>query len=455
MKIPLLPLEERKTTFKEVELGFTQEQALAEANRCIQCQKPACVEGCPAQVNIPAFIKAFREGNADEAANIIRQRNFFPSICGRICQHEKQCEGNCVLGKTQEKNPVAIGTLERFVGDNASFPTPLKHLNGKKAAVIGSGPSGLSVAAHLALSGINVTVFEGTNSFGGVIKYGVPDFRLPKDTISRELTGLHDLSIDFEPNSKVGEESLEALSQKFDAIFVGTGVGKSRSLTVPGSDLKGIISAMKLLINLNQSGLPMITQGEKVVVVGAGYVGIDASRSAIRLGADVTCVTIANREDALKSVAEKDYLEAEEEGVKFLFGFKVQKFEGTERVEKVFYANGKEGVILADKVIYAVGQEHDADSLKTPLRTTNDGCIHVNEIYQTSIKNVFAAGDCVHGPKTVIHAINTGREAAKSMIAYLSIPEDQRKVSADEKEKIKQIGKHLGESFENQTNSDI
>jgi len=442
MKMPLLPLEERKTTFKEVELGFTHEQALEEAMRCLQCANPKCVEGCPARVNIPGFIKELRQGKIDEAAQVIRQSNFFPSICGRICQHERQCEGACILAKKGE--PVQIGGIERFVGDHASFPVPEKNLLGKKAAVIGSGPSGLTVAAYLALAGVSVTVYEGTNALGGVIKYGVPDFRLPKDAIGNELEHLHKLEIDFEPNSKKGEESLEELSKQFDAIFVGTGVGKSKKPNIPGIDLKNVISAMKLLVNLNQSGLPMISPGEKVVVMGAGYVGIDASRSAIRMGADVTCLTVASKENAYNSVAEKDYKEAEDEGVKFMFSVKVDRLEGKEKVDSVHYSNGFEGKIAVDKVIYAVGQEHDdEDSLRNTLRTKDDGCIKVDPNFQTVIPNVFAGGDCVHGPKTVIHAVATGRQAAKAMIDYMLKPENDRKAAEKDAVKNNKIGLNI------------
>jgi glutamate synthase (NADPH/NADH) small chain len=425
MKVPSLPLDERKNTFKEVEIGFTAEQALAEANRCLQCSSPKCMDGCPAGVNIPKFIKSFREGNIIEAVSIIREKNFFPSVCGRICQQEKQCEGSCILSKTPE-GAVCIGGIERFIGDNAPYP-PRRNLVGKKIAIIGSGPSGLATAAYLSQIGMHVTVFEGTNSFGGVMKYGVPDFRLPKDVIARELAGLHALGIDFEPNSKIVEESLESVSKKFDAVFIGTGVGKSRILDVPGSGLKGVMSAMKFLINLNQSNIQMIAKGEKVVIVGAGYVGIDAARSAIRLGGEVTCVTIASEKNAFKSVSPKDYEEAKEEGVKFIFEAKVKEIQGKEKVEKVIYSNHLEGGVECTKVICAIGQEHDEDSLKAPIRVGKTGCIEVNESFQTTIPNVFAAGDCVHGPKTVIHAIDTGRKASQAIVKYLD-----KKIANDE-----------------------
>jgi len=418
MKVPLLALAERKTTFKEVEVGFTLDAAIAEANRCIQCKEPNCVKGCPAGVNIPGFIKAFREGDVVKAVNIIREKNFFPSICGRICQQEKQCEGACILGKTPQ-GAVCIGGIERFIGDNAPHP-PRHNLVGKKIAIIGSGPSGLAVAAYLSQIGMHVTVFEGTNSFGGVIKYGVPEFRLPKVVVARELAGLHELGIDFEPNAKVNEESLESIATRFDAVFVGTGVGKSRVLDIPGSGLKGVMSAMKFLVNLNQSNIPMISPGEKVVIIGAGYVGIDSARSALRLGGEVTCMTFADEKTAFRNVSPKDYEEGKEEGIRFMFGVKAKEFIGKEKVEKIIYENHVKGEIECTKAIYAIGQEHDdEDSLKAPLRTEKDGCIKVNDKHQTILPNVFAAGDCVHGPKTVIHAINAGREAAQQIIKYL------------------------------------
>jgi glutamate synthase (NADPH) small chain len=431
MNIPLLSIEERKTTFKEVEVGFTAEQAVIEASRCLQCKEPSCVKACPAGVNIPAFIKALKEGDSLKAISVIREKNFFPSICGRICQQEKQCEGSCVLTKTSA-GPVCIGGLERFVGDNAPYPART-NLSGKKIAIIGSGPSGLAVAAYLSQIGMHVTILEGTNAFGGVIKYGVPEFRLPKEVVSRELAGLHSLGIDFEPNAKIDEEGLESISKKYDAVFIGTGVGKPRLLNVPGSSLKGVMSAMKFLININQSNIPMIAKDEKVLVVGAGYVGIDAARSAIRLGGEVSCITIANEKEAFSNVSLKDYEEAKEEGVKFIFGAKVKEIIGNEKVQGVLYSNHIDGKIECTKVICAIGQEHDDDSLKTPIRTGKNGCIEVNENLQTTISNVFAAGDCVHGPKTVIHAIDAGRKTAQSIIKYL----DKR--TANEEMGIKNI----------------
>ena len=327
MKIPLIDIKKRKTTFDEVEIGFTKKEALAEAKRCLQCADPLCVKGCPAHENIPKFIKLIKEDKLNEAAKVIREKNYFPSICGRICQQEKQCEGSCILERAG--NPINIGGLERYVGDNAVHPKA-KKTTGKKVAIIGSGPSGLTAAANRALNGISVTVFERTHALGGVIKYGVPEFRLPKEVVGKELRALHDLGIDFEPDAKINDASIAKLAKEFDAVFMGTGVGLARKLKVKGVELKGIIPAMKFLVNLNQSDMPMINDKDNVVVVGAGYVGIDASRSAIRLGAKkVTCVTVATREDAEAGVSKKDYREAEEEGVKFMFGLTVNKFEST------------------------------------------------------------------------------------------------------------------------------
>ena len=421
MNSSLLDLEKRKTTFEEVEKSYTLEEALAEANRCLQCADPLCMKGCPAKVNIPKFIKLFKEGKINESAKIIRERNYFPSICGRICQHEKQCEGNCILAKAGKQ--INIGKLERYVGDNATYPKK-KKTNGKKVAVIGSGPSGLTVAANLALKGISVTVFERTHALGGVIKYGVPEFRLPKAVVAKELRALHELGIDFEPDAKVSDEYIKKIAKEYDAVFLGTGVGMARKLDVQGSELKGIIPAMKFLVHLNQSDMPLINENDNVVVVGAGYVGIDAARSAVRLGAKkVTCVTVASREDAEKGVSKKDYIEAEEEGVKFLFGLMVDKFESkdNENVSSVHYTNGENGIIKADKVIVAIGQQQDEDDFKQPLRDSKNGMVKVNENHKTRMKNVFAAGDCVHGPKTVIEAIAMGRDAAKEICGFLEL----------------------------------
>jgi glutamate synthase (NADPH) small chain len=420
-----ISLEKRKATFDEVNIGFTKEQAIAEANRCLQCKEPKCVQGCPANVLIPDFIKAFRDGDIEKAAKIIRLKNMFPSICGRICQHEKQCEGNCILAPTGKA--IAIGGIERYIGDNVPYPKK-KKTNGKKIAIIGSGPSGLTVASNLALKGFNVTVFERTHALGGIIKYGVPEFRLPKAVVAKELRALHDLGIDFEPDAKISDEYIKKIAKEFDAVFLGTGVGFARKLQVEGSQLKGIIPAMKFLVHLNQSDMPLINENDNVVVVGAGYVGIDAARSAVRLGAKkVKCITVANRADAERGVSKKDYMEAEEEGVEFLFGLIVTKFESKdgEKVSFVYYQNGENGTIKADKVIVAIGQVHDEEDFKQPLRDKKNGMVKVNNNHKTRMKNVFAAGDCVHGPKTVIEAIARGRDAAKEICDFLELKENQ------------------------------
>ena len=433
MRVPLLSLEKRKTTFNEVELGFTLEEAINEANRCIQCKNPKCVEGCPAKYKSLNSLKHSEKETQTKQENN-KRKQFFPSICGRICQHEKQCEGHCILNA--KNDPISIGGIERYIGDNTVFPER-ETKNGKKIAVIGSGPSGLTVAALLSLQGMNVTVMEGTNTFGGVIKYGVPEFRLPKEIVARKLAGLHDLEIDFEPNVKIDADILEEMVKNYDAVFMGTGVGKPKMLTNEGHELKGIMNAMKFLVNLNQSALPMISPGEKVVVVGAGYVGLDAARSAIRLGGKVTCITMATKEESYAAVVEKDYLEAEEEGVKFIFGVQVEKFEGNEHVEKVHYKNSESGVLEADKVIIAIGQQHDNESLKNIIKIGPDGCILVNKNKQTIVPNLFAAGDCVHGPKTVIAAITAGREAAKAIIKYLD-KKDMEKAEAEQRKLIEE-----------------
>lgn len=422
MQIPTISLEERKTTFKEVEQEINENLLIEQAKRCKNCKDHTCIEGCPAKINIPKFMEAFREGDILESIKIIHEKNFFPSVCGRICQHENQCEAKCIYAKTGE--PVLIGAVERFIGDHAPISYSVKK-NSKKAAIIGSGPSGLTAAAYLALAGVNVTVHESSNSFGGVIKYGVPEFRLPKKIISRDLKNLHDMGIDFEPNSKIAEESIEKISKDFDVVFIGTGAGKPRKLLIDGADINGVFPAIKFLVNLNQNEMPMVSKGDRVVVVGGGYVGIDAARSAIRVGAsEVICLSKAKKEDVIKTISEKDIFAAEIEGVKFLYGSEAKKIELTDetnKTKKIFLSNSKNDFLFAEKIIYAIGQIHDDFKIKKLIRCNQNGNIKVNLNFKTKIKNVFAAGDCVHGPKTVIHAIDTGRKAAHEMLSYLKI----------------------------------
>ena len=422
--MPMLSMKKRRTTFEEVERGFDRKKAMKEAKRCLQCANPLCVGGCPARVHIPQFIKTLQEGKIQKAYHIIEESNPFPSICGRICQHENQCEFECVLNKRRPGKGIAIGALERFVGDQALKRTKKpKEKRKEKIAIVGSGPSGLTAAKYLTKKGFRVIVFESSHAFGGVIKYGVPEFRLPKKIIEEELQSLEELGIDFEPNSQIHGESLNGLSKEFDAVFLGTGVGAGKKLEVNGKELKGVVPAMKFLVNLNQSRLLFIDPKDKVVVIGAGYVGLDAARSAVRVGAKkVYLSSRSKREDAAKKISEKEFIEAEEEGIKLLFEHSPEKILGKEEVEGIKFKNkkGKPKRLKVNKVIAAIGQEANNHSMTEKLKTKTNGLIKVNKEMKTNGKNVFAAGDCVHGPKTVIEAIATGMDAAKNIEKYLN-----------------------------------
>ena len=302
-KLPRQPMPEqkpevRKRNFDEVPLGYTPEMAMKEASRCLQCKKPACREGCPVEVDIPGFIRLIKEGDFSGAIRKIWEKNSLPAICGRVCPQEAQCEGHCVLGKKGE--PVAIGNLERFAADyerehgSGELP-PKAPPTGKKVAVIGSGPSGLTVAGDLILKGHEVTVFEAFHKGGGVLVYGIPEFRLPKSIVASELNFLERLGVKFEYNVVVGKTITidELFEQGYDAVFIGVGAGLPRFLNIPGENLVGIYSANEYLTRANLMRAYLfpeydtpIARGKNVVVIGAGNVAMDAARTAMRLGAD-------------------------------------------------------------------------------------------------------------------------------------------------------------------------
>ena len=298
VQIPQLDAKKRVHNFKEVELGFSKEQALKEASRCLQCAEPSCIQGCPARIQIRDFIKALLEGSNGEAIEIIEQSNYFPKVCGRICQQEFQCEGSCILAKSGKA--INIGGLERFIGDN--YSTSLKPIkaNGQRVAVVGSGPSGLTVAIQLSQLGYDTTVLDSSKTIGGVIKYGVPEFRLPKKIVESELRKIKKLGVKFSKKQFIGSEQsvIDLLHDGFDAVFVGTGVGEAKMLEMPGKQLTGIIPAVNFLIAKNLHEKNMIEKGDKVLVIGAGFVGMDTARTAMRLGAKE--VTVAAFESPKK-----------------------------------------------------------------------------------------------------------------------------------------------------------
>lgn len=441
----------RKGNFEEVAFGFTTVQAQAEAARCLNCPKRFCVEGCPVEVAIPDFIKLIKEGDFNAAAAKIKEKNSLPAICGRVCPQESQCESKCILGKKGE--PVAIGALERFVADHqaAEAPGAVPQLSKLpyKAAIIGAGPAGLTAAADLALMGLEVTVFESLHAAGGVLQYGIPQFRLPKDIVAREVEYIKRLGVKIETSVLVGKTvTIADLKAKgYDTIFICTGAGLPYFLNIPGENLNGVYSANEFLTRVNlmksyrfpEYDTP-IRVGQCVAVVGAGNVAMDAARTALRLGAKE--VYIVYRRSAAEMPARHEEIEnAKEEGIIFKLLTNPVRIIGNERGEvaalecvrmelgepdadgrrRPLAVKGSEFQFPVDNVIVAIGQGPNPILLKnTPgLALNKRGYIEVNpETLETSISGVFAGGDITTGAATVIAAMGAGKKAARQMVKY-------------------------------------
>jgi len=428
--MPKLSVEERIKSFKEVALGYSEEQAIAEAERCLQCKNPRCVEGCPVGIDIPRFIRCIRERNYEEAIRVIREKNSLPAICGRVCPQENQCMGKCILGLRGD--PVNIGGLERFVADEERrrglrFIPERAPSSGKKVAVIGSGPAGLTAAAELAKLGHEVTIFEALHEPGGVLMYGIPEFRLPKEIVRDEIEYVKRLGVKFEMNVIVGRviRLSELFEMGFDSIFIGSGAGLPRFLGLPGENLVGIYSANEFLIRVNlmkayrfpEYDTP-IKVGSKVAVIGGGNVAMDSARSALRLGGNVT--VIYRRTEEFMPARREEVINAKEEGIKFEFLATPARFIGDEkdfvrRIEcvrmkltepdetgrrKPVPIEGSEFTVDADTVIVAIGQKANPLAVRgeEQIKVTSHGTIVVNpETYETTMRGVFAAGDIVTG----------------------------------------------------------
>lgn len=460
MKIPRQPMPEqdgavRSGNFKEVNLGFTEELALMEAQRCLQCPKPVCIQGCPVGVNIRDFIHLISEGKYGEAAAKLKEDNALPAVCGRVCPQEEQCESKCVLGVKGEA--VAIGRLERFAADfernTLGIRTPqIKPKTGKKVAVIGSGPSGLSCAGDLIQMGHEVTVFEALHEIGGVLIYGIPEFRLPKDIVKAEVDALSKLGVDFQPNSVIGFTDTidELLAAGYDAIFIAVGAGLPYFLNIPGENLNGVYSANEFLTRVNlmkaykfpEYDTPVFDcKGKNVAVFGGGNTAMDAVRTSKRLGAAKANIIYRRSENELPARAE-EFHHAKQEGIEFLFlanplefigdkdgwlkQVKLQKMELGEadasgRRKPVPIA-GSEYLMDIDMAVIAIGNGSNPIIQKTTpdLSYTKRGNIVVDQnTMKTSKKGVFAGGDIVTGGATVILAMGAGRTAAKSINEYL------------------------------------
>jgi len=443
--------EVRRHNFEEVALGYTPEQALKEASRCLNCKKPLCVKGCPVEVDIPEFIMKIKAEDFSGAAAKIKEKNSLPAICGRVCPQETQCESQCILGKKGE--PVAIGALERFVADQQALAgigeIPSIEKLPYKAAVIGAGPAGLTAAADLALQGFDVTIFESLHAAGGVLQYGIPQFRLPKDIVAREVEYIKKLGVKIETSVLVGQTITiqELFEQGYDTIFIGTGAGLPYFLNIPGENLNGVYSANEFLTRVNlmkayrfpEYDTP-VRVGERVAVVGAGNVAMDAARTSVRLGAKE--VYIVYRRSAEEMPARHEEIEnAEEEGVIFKLLTNPVRIIGNEAGEVMAMecvqmelgepdASGRRRPVVkpgsefqfpVDNVIVAIGQGPNPILLKNTgdLALNSRGYIDVDpETLATSIPGVFAGGDIVTGAATVIAAMGAGKKAAKQMVEY-------------------------------------
>ena len=443
----------RATNFEEVCLGYNQEEAMEEAQRCLGCKKPKCVEGCPVSINIPGFIEHIKEGNMEEAYKVIGLSSALPAICGRVCPQESQCEGQCIRGKKGEA--VSIGKLERFVADYALEhdikPAGAEVKNGHKVAVIGSGPSGLTCAGDLAKAGYDVTVFEALHELGGVLVYGIPEFRLPKQkVVKKEIEKVKELGVKFETNVVIGKSTtIDQLieDEGFEAVFIGSGAGLPKFMGIPGENANGVFSANEYLTRSNlmkafdDSYDTPIAAGKKVAVVGGGNVAMDAARTALRLGAEVHIVYRRSEEELPARVEEVHH--AKEEGVQFdlltnpkeilvdengwVKGMKVIKMElgepdasGRRRPIEI---PGSEYEIELDTVIMSLGTSPNPliSSTTKGLETNKRKCIVAEEENgQTSKAAVFAGGDAVTGAATVILAMGAGKAGAKGIHEYLS-----------------------------------
>ena len=459
-EMPVQDPQVRAHNFSEVALGYTHEMALAEAARCLDCKNKPCIQGCPVNISIPEFINCIKKDDIEGAYDVINKSSSLPAVCGRVCPQETQCESKCTMGIKFE--PVGIGRLERFVADwhNQNSKEAPKRVpsNGHRVAIIGSGPSGLTCAGDLAKAGFEVTVYEALHTEGGVLVYGIPEFRLPKAIVAKEVDTLKQLGVQFVTNAVIGKTLTidELFEQGNEAVFIGSGAGLPNFMGIPGESLKGVYSANEFLTRSNlmkafrdKCDTP-IMKGGKVVVVGGGNVAMDAARTALRLGAEKVYIVYRRSMKELPARAE-EVEHAQEEGIEFhllrnpveILGFnnpdnprderngfvtgcKIQKMElgepdarGRRRPVPI---EGSEYVLDCDTVIIAIGTSPNPliKSTTAGLEVNSHGGIVVNEGGMTSRDNVYAGGDAVTGAATVISAMGAGKVAAKSIIDYFN-----------------------------------
>lgn len=425
-----------KSTFREINESYTIKEAIDEAKRCLNCKNPSCKKGCPIENDIPGFIHQLSMGNMGDAMSIINEKSNLPAICGRVCPHEKQCQGHCVL--YAKGKGIQIGKLERFVAD---FDTDMNLIRERlpqktrgKVAVIGSGPAGLTVAGDLARQGFNVTIFDSQEEPGGVLTYGIPEYRLPKAVVRKEIEKIEALGVTFILNCVVGKQITvdQMFDMGYDAIFIGTGTSLPKDLNVPGAKLRGVVQSSYLLHmvsifnqnEINRDNVPLVA-GEKVGVIGCGNVAMDAARTAIRMGASSVSV-IYHRTEADMPAIQSEYQEAVKEGVKFLWETSTIEFLGNEDGHLVaIRANTSEGEkeIPFDRIYLAIGSRpaNRIVSTTTGIDVDDNGYVIVKErpYGMTTRKGVFAGGDVVHHPKTVVLAMKAAKQVAAGIAQYV------------------------------------
>jgi len=443
----------RAKTQEEVNQGLTEEQAVCEAQRCLDCANPTCIDGCPVNINIPEFIKNIERGAFLEAAKVLKETSALPAVCGRVCPQEKQCELHCIYTQKLKKESVAIGHLERFAADyeqqsgQISIPE-ITHKNGIKVAAVGSGPAGLSFAGDMAKLGYSVVVFEALHEIGGVLKYGIPEFRLPNSVVDVEIDSLKKMGVHFVKNCIVGKTiSIQALEEEgFKGIFVGSGAGLPRFMNIPGENLIGVMSSNEYLTRVNlmdaanaESDTP-VTKGKTVAVIGGGNTAMDSVRTALRLGAERAIIVYRRSEEEMPARIE-EVKHAKEEGVEFMtlhnpiayFGNEKGRIK-TMRLQKMKLgepdASGRRSPVEisgatedidVDVVVVSVGVSPNplVPQSVEGLKVSKWGTIEVNENMQSTIPMIFAGGDIVRGGATVILAMGDGRKAAAAMDEYL------------------------------------
>ena len=455
VKMPEVDPVVRSHTYDEVNRGLTEEMAVNEAHRCLDCVDPTCITGCPVEINIPKFIKNIERGEYLEAAKTLKETSALPAVCGRVCPQERQCESKCFYTLKLKKDPIAIGHLERFAADyermsgHISVPETAP-ANGLRIAVVGSGPAGLAFAGDMVKLGYDVTVYEALHELGGVLRYGIPEFRLPNDIVDIEIDGLKKMGVKFETNCIVGKTiSQEDLREEgFKGIFIGSGAGLPNFMNIPGENLIGIMSCNEYLtrVNLMQAADPEsdtpVYQGKKVAVIGGGNTAMDAVRTARRLGAEKAMIVYRRTEEEMPARVE-EIKHAKEEGIDFYTLHNPLRYEGDERgrVQRMLLQRmelgepdqsgrrrpvaieGETDWLEVDEVIVSVGVSPNPLIPQTfsGMEVTSWGTIFVNnETMQTADDMIFAGGDIVRGGATVILAMGDGRKAARAMDAHLT-----------------------------------